>query len=287
MPRRSAPLCLLACLFTPLAWPAADAGKLLLEAAAQGRETVVQDLLAKGAQVQIKDKNGRTPLMLAAQRGHAAVVQLLLRKGAEPWARDPAGATAWVLAMFTPAGNREGNAEVLKSLPPPDRPNWAIEVVWSGANVYNSCVMAIDGLSRYLNDLRPDVLLLSAFRNYLAASGKDLVELGEANGRGGGAPSESAYAHSDGVLILTVRPGVACEAQQSADHLTLTVDARLVRSSDRALLFHKVVGGGGLKSLHQRLVTGQAQYFPVFQEWMQPDAGQIYWAAVDAWYRAE
>jgi hypothetical protein len=277
----------LLCLLAPLTLPAADPGKQLLDAAAQGHVNIVQDLLAKGVRVEIKDKNGRTPLMLAAQRGHVEVVRLLLSKGAEPWARDSTGATPWVLATFSPAGDRAGNAEVLKALPPPDRPKWAVEALWSGANVYNSCVMAIDLLSRYLNQLRPDQLALSAFRRYLAESGKDLVEEGDANARGGGAPSEEAYAHADAVLILSVRPGVACEAQQSADHLTLTIDARLVRSSDRAVVFHKTVGGGGIKSLHQRLVTGQAQYLPVFQEWMQPDAEQIYWAAVESWYRAE
>jgi hypothetical protein len=75
--------------------------------------------------------------------------------------------------------------------------------------------------------------------------------------------------------------------QQAADHLTLSLEVQLLRASDRAVLLRKVIGAGRLEALHARLVTSQAQYAPVFQEWAKPYAEQGYWAAVEAWYRAE
>jgi len=44
---------------------------------------VVKLLLEKGAELDSKDNDGQTPLLLAAAKGHEAVVKLLLEKGAE------------------------------------------------------------------------------------------------------------------------------------------------------------------------------------------------------------
>jgi ankyrin repeat protein len=44
---------------------------------------VVKLLLEKGAELELKDNYGRTPLSLAAETGHEAVVRLLLEYGAE------------------------------------------------------------------------------------------------------------------------------------------------------------------------------------------------------------
>src|SRR5690348_11029012 len=74
---------------------AADLSSGLLSAAASGKTDQVSTLLAKGANVEAKDKNGRTPLMLAAQHGHADTVRLLLSKGAKADARDRSGWTAY------------------------------------------------------------------------------------------------------------------------------------------------------------------------------------------------
>ena len=40
-------------------------------------------LLEKGADVESKDDDGRTPLLLAAGEGYEAVMKLLLKNGAE------------------------------------------------------------------------------------------------------------------------------------------------------------------------------------------------------------
>ena len=51
-------------------------------AADSGHEVLVQLLLATGkADVESKDKYGRTPLLWAAKKGHEAVVRLLLMTG--------------------------------------------------------------------------------------------------------------------------------------------------------------------------------------------------------------
>ena len=46
-----------------------------------GHEAVVKLLLEKGAELETKDDNGRTPLSWAAENGHEAVVKLLLEQG--------------------------------------------------------------------------------------------------------------------------------------------------------------------------------------------------------------
>jgi ankyrin repeat protein len=52
-------------------------------AAWNGRGAVVKLLLEKGADVECKSDNGRTPLCWAKWNGHKAIVKLLLEKGAE------------------------------------------------------------------------------------------------------------------------------------------------------------------------------------------------------------
>ena len=45
----------------PFALPAADSGKELLDAASQGHNTSVQDLVAKGAPLEVKDRTDGRP----------------------------------------------------------------------------------------------------------------------------------------------------------------------------------------------------------------------------------
>lgn len=70
----------------------------LLKAADKGDVAAVRSLLAKGADVQVRDERGRTALMYAARNGDAASVQALLANGAEPNARDWLGWTALMYA---------------------------------------------------------------------------------------------------------------------------------------------------------------------------------------------
>jgi len=63
------------------------------------RVHVMQMLLAKGANVNLKARNGMTPLMMAASNANAEMVEELLKKHADVTARDPRGMTALKLAM--------------------------------------------------------------------------------------------------------------------------------------------------------------------------------------------
>lgn len=274
------------CLMASSGMWAADLGKELLDAAMQGHAPAVAALLAKGAPIESKDKNGRTALMLAAQRARVEVVQVLLAKGADASARDASGTTAWMLSVFPGNGKKESSNEAIKLLPKPPRPKIAIEATWSTDHLYNSCVMGLEPLTRLGNEIQLDVLAVSAFRHYALNSGKELLEIGEANGRGVGKPEDSAFTGSDGVLILTVHPAASCVQQQSADRLGLTFELQLLRSKDRAVLARKSIGGGGLKALGAPLVTGQSQYLPVYAQWVKDYAEQAYWVVAEAWYRS-
>jgi ankyrin repeat protein len=57
-------------------------------AAEKGSEAVVDILLHEGADLESKDKNGQTPLLWAAQYGNKAVVNLLLDKGIDLLSKD-------------------------------------------------------------------------------------------------------------------------------------------------------------------------------------------------------
>lgn len=71
--------------------PLADA--VLLHAIKQGYKKVVELLLEKGADMETRDKHGRTSLWWAIEHGHEILVQLLLAKGADMEAKDTIGRT--------------------------------------------------------------------------------------------------------------------------------------------------------------------------------------------------
>ncbi|PGG95701.1 hypothetical protein GX51_08167 [Blastomyces parvus] len=62
---------------TPLSWFAWE-----------GNEAAVKLLLENGANLEPKDKDGRTPMYHAKERGHEGVVKLLLEKGPNLESRD-------------------------------------------------------------------------------------------------------------------------------------------------------------------------------------------------------
>lgn len=68
-------------------------------AALQGHETIVKLLLEKGADVNVKDRDGRTALHMASSQGHDVVTRLLLEKGIDVGAEDKIGWTALDLAI--------------------------------------------------------------------------------------------------------------------------------------------------------------------------------------------
>ena len=70
----------------------------LLEVAGKGDNAMVKELLAKGAYVNVRDPEGRTPLTEATWNNHVETVKLLLDKGANPNASKVDGATPLSIA---------------------------------------------------------------------------------------------------------------------------------------------------------------------------------------------
>ncbi|MGC2423670.1 MAG: ankyrin repeat domain-containing protein [Nitrospirota bacterium] len=72
----------------------------LYKAAIYGDVEAVKSCLAKGADVNAKDKAGGTALMVAINNNHADVVRLLVDKGADVNAKDKDGWTALMVASY-------------------------------------------------------------------------------------------------------------------------------------------------------------------------------------------
>src|SRR4030095_8652202 len=64
----------------------------------RGNAEVVRRLLAAGADPDVRDSNGRSPLSLAALGGHTPVVELVLEAGAQTELRSDTGMTALMQA---------------------------------------------------------------------------------------------------------------------------------------------------------------------------------------------
>jgi ankyrin repeat protein len=74
----------------------------LATAAREGRAEPVGALLQRGAQVNVQDPSGTTPLMAAAANGHVEIVRMLIAAGADVNAGNNLGRTA----LMSAAGNR-------------------------------------------------------------------------------------------------------------------------------------------------------------------------------------
>jgi ankyrin repeat protein len=85
------------------------AGLPILIWAAMNHPPSLKALLDKGADVEVKDGAGRTPLMMAAKAGQIEAVRLLLEKGASVTAKAANGDTALKLA-----GNKKEIADLLR-----------------------------------------------------------------------------------------------------------------------------------------------------------------------------
>ena len=81
-----------------------------MTAARTGKLGPVKALLARGADVNAKERRGQTALMWAAAEGHAEVVAALLKAGAEFRTPLPSGFTPLFFAV------REGRTDVVRVL---------------------------------------------------------------------------------------------------------------------------------------------------------------------------
>ena len=90
---------------TPLPAPLESAGKRdsaldlpLIEAAARGDVSEVEDLLVRGAGARATDAEGRTPLVAAAYGNHVEVARILLAAGGDPDEKDATVQSAYLVA---------------------------------------------------------------------------------------------------------------------------------------------------------------------------------------------
>ncbi|OYT69279.1 MAG: hypothetical protein CFK49_07970 [Armatimonadetes bacterium JP3_11] len=79
-------------------------------AAIYGRTRVLKAMLDRGVSPNLRDRNGRTLLMLAAENGHRETVKLLLERGADPKTRSALGDTA------LDAARRSGDPEIVRMI---------------------------------------------------------------------------------------------------------------------------------------------------------------------------
>jgi ankyrin repeat protein len=87
-----------------------DRGELLRGAAASGDLAAVHSLLGSSFDVDARDRNGRTALMLAIAQGHADIVDALLAHGADANAADAGGVRPLQMA------GAQGNKRIIDSL---------------------------------------------------------------------------------------------------------------------------------------------------------------------------
>lgn len=79
-------------------------------AAIYGRTRVLQAMLDRGVSPNLRDRNGRTLLMMAAENGRRETVKLLLERGADPKARSALGDTV------LDAARRSGDPEIVRMI---------------------------------------------------------------------------------------------------------------------------------------------------------------------------
>ena len=77
-------------------------GTRMLQAAAEGNDTLVRQLLAQGAPGNQRDERGATALMIAARNGDLGMMQALLSRGADPSLTDNQGQTVFGWAEPSP-----------------------------------------------------------------------------------------------------------------------------------------------------------------------------------------
>ncbi|MBE3041122.1 ankyrin repeat domain-containing protein, partial [Candidatus Bathyarchaeota archaeon] len=65
----------------------------------------------KGADIEGKDNNGRSPLLWTARKGHEAIVKLLLEKSAVIEAKDSNG---WTPLLWAAENDHEAIVKLLK-----------------------------------------------------------------------------------------------------------------------------------------------------------------------------
>src|ERR1017187_869044 len=258
-----------------------DAPLDILQAARKGMTRELTTLLLKGADLEARDKQGRTPLMLAAQYGRTATLRLLLEKGAKPDVRDSHGWNAYMLALLAPSGGmvHARHDAVLKLLPQPKRFRLAIIASWApGKALFSSCFMRPEELTQQIRGIQPDGMAIEALRRYAATSGRDFIVVVSADARGNSEISERPTPKDvDAVLTLLVEPGATCV--QQVDRLSLRIQATVNRAQEEKPVLDNSFGGSGLKTgMRAEAATNPKQHGGLFRPWGKSEDGPVYWA---------
>ncbi len=263
---------------------AADLPMDILEAAKKGKAKEIEALLAKGADLEARDSNGRTPLMLAAQYGRTDTLRLLLDKGATPDARDSHRWNAYMLALLAPSGGvvHTSHEAVLKLLPQPKRFRLAVTASWApGKGLFSSCFMRPEDMTQHIREIHPDGLVIEALQHFATSPGRDLIAIVSVDARGNSEISERPTPEDvDAVLTLQVEPGVACVQQE--DQVSMLVRATLNRPKDEAPLLDKTFGAGVKTGMRGQVATNPNQHGPLFASWAKSQGGPLYWAVLTA-----
>ena len=271
-------------LATALSATAQNAPPDLLESARSGRAKDVEALLAKGADLEVRDRDGRTPLMLAAQYGRTAVVRSLLAKGAKPDARDTHGWNAYMLALLSPAGGmiHSTHDAVLKLLPQPKRFRLAFNAGWTpGKSMFSSCFLRPEDLREHLRQIRPDALVIEAFQRFTVTSGRDLIAIVQSDALGTSeVPNKTPPQDIDATLFLMVEPGAACV--QQSDQLNMLIQATLTRPDEAAPMLAKAFSAGVKTGMRGEVATNANQYGPIYAAWAKSRVKELYWEVVTA-----
>ena len=77
-----------------------DGRTALMRSSKRGYEDIVRFLLDNGADPRARDKNNKTALMTAAKKGHLNICRLLVHAGADVNSHDNKGRTALMRAAF-------------------------------------------------------------------------------------------------------------------------------------------------------------------------------------------
>ena len=101
-PRSSSPLARGHSATAALLAQAEGLGARLIQAATEGHDAAVRQLLALGAPANVTDERGATPLMFAARNGDLGILQFLLSRGADPRLRDAQGQSVFEWAERSP-----------------------------------------------------------------------------------------------------------------------------------------------------------------------------------------
>lgn len=88
--------------------------RALLDASRKGDAAGVRAALERGANIEARDGDRRTPLLLAAIEDHVEAARILVAAGADPDARDYRDDTAWLVTGVT------GSVEMARTLLPAD-----------------------------------------------------------------------------------------------------------------------------------------------------------------------